>query len=221
VRPVAREPEPDDWRPPREPTDPHGVRPDDYDDPYRPEPRREPTDPRGQRAARERTDPRGQRPMPGRSDPRGQPAVRGQTDPRGQQAVRGREHTDPRGQREAGEPPRMLPALPTLIIAGVVVLLAFILGRATAGGGNDISSVSSATVRVSTTTLPAVVKHTVQKGESLLAIASHYGVTADALAAANGITNQNHVFVGQVLTIPPTTSPGVVAVTTTTTRPKH
>ena len=68
----------------------------------------------------------------------------------------------------------------------------------------------------STTTTTRVVTHTVVKGESLLAIASHYGVTAEALAAANGITNQNHVFVGQVLTIPQTT--GVPIATTTTSK---
>jgi lipoprotein NlpD len=61
-----------------------------------------------------------------------------------------------------------------------------------------------------------VLKHTVQRGESLLGIASQYGVTLDELIAANGITNQNHVFVGQVLTIPPSSSAPVVSSTTTT-----
>lgn len=107
---------------------------------------------------------------------------------------------------------RSLPAIPTLVIASAVVVLAFVLGRAT-GGGGDEAAVTTPTVQ-STTTTTRVIKHTVAKGESLLAIASQYGVTAEALAAANGITNQNHVFVGQVLTIPPSTT-ATVATTST------
>jgi LysM repeat protein len=161
---------------------------------------RYPTDPRGQRPPHEPTDPRGQRAAPERSDPRGQRPRREPTDPRGQPGIAG---------------VRTLPAIPTLVIASAVVILAFVIGRAT-GGGGDESSVSVATV-ASTTTTTRVVTHVVAKGESLLAIASRYGVTAEALAAANGITNQNHVFVGQVLTIPQSTT--IAAVTTTTTGP--
>ena len=151
-----------------------------------PRDRRYPTDPHGQRAA------------PDRSDPRGQPPPREPTDPRGQRSV---------------TTVRSLPAIPTLVIASAVVVLAFVLGRAS-GGGGDEASVTAATVH-GTTTTTRVLKHTVAKGESLLAIASQYGVTAEALAAANGITNQNRVFVGQVLTIPPSTTATVAATTTT------
>ena len=44
--------------------------------------------------------------------------------------------------------------------------------------------------------------HTVQAGESLNGIAVTYGISASALADANGITNRNTLRVGQVLTIP-------------------
>ena len=44
--------------------------------------------------------------------------------------------------------------------------------------------------------------HVVRSGENLYRIALRYGLTAQSLAAANGITNLNRVFVGQRLTIP-------------------
>lgn len=43
--------------------------------------------------------------------------------------------------------------------------------------------------------------HVVQPGETLKGIADLYGVTVEALAAANNITNIDAIFVGQVLTI--------------------
>jgi LysM repeat protein len=43
--------------------------------------------------------------------------------------------------------------------------------------------------------------HIVQRGENLSRIALRYGVTTRALAAANGIVNPNHVYVGQRLAI--------------------
>jgi len=44
--------------------------------------------------------------------------------------------------------------------------------------------------------------HVVQLGETLYGIAAHYGVSAEAVAAANGIFNPNLIFAGQALTIP-------------------
>ena len=44
--------------------------------------------------------------------------------------------------------------------------------------------------------------HVVQRGENLARIAARYGTTVQAIAAANGITNINHVWVGQRLRIP-------------------
>ena len=44
--------------------------------------------------------------------------------------------------------------------------------------------------------------HVVQPGDSLSVIAARYGVSMSALASANGISNNDHVWVGQRLTIP-------------------
>lgn len=44
--------------------------------------------------------------------------------------------------------------------------------------------------------------HVVQPGENLYRISLKYGVTMAALSQANGITNPNHIYVGQRLTIP-------------------
>jgi lysozyme len=110
----------------------------------------------------------------------------------------------------------VLPAVPTLVAAAVVVVLAFVAGRSTAGdGGSEVSAAPKEVVRSTTSTRTQT--HTVAQGESLLAIASRYGVTLDELAAANGITNANRVFVGQVLTIPPPTVVSTLPVASTTT----
>ena len=44
--------------------------------------------------------------------------------------------------------------------------------------------------------------YTVVAGDTLSAIAAHYGVTADAIVAANGIQNPNLIYTGQRLSIP-------------------
>ncbi len=54
---------------------------------------------------------------------------------------------------------------------------------------------------------PAATIHLVQPGETLLRIALRYGVDAWTIARANGITNLNHIYVGQRLTIPVTAPP--------------
>jgi LysM repeat protein/uncharacterized protein YvpB len=46
------------------------------------------------------------------------------------------------------------------------------------------------------------VTHTVQPGENLFRIALRYGLTADQVAAANGITDSTLIYVGQQLIIP-------------------
>jgi LysM repeat protein len=42
----------------------------------------------------------------------------------------------------------------------------------------------------------------VQPGDNLTSIATHYGVSVQALAQANGIANVNNIYVGQVLKLP-------------------
>ncbi|MGD2146396.1 MAG: LysM peptidoglycan-binding domain-containing protein [Anaerolineae bacterium] len=49
--------------------------------------------------------------------------------------------------------------------------------------------------------------HTVQRGENLYRIGLRYGVTVNALVAANGLRNANHVWVGQRLVVPTGSSP--------------
>ncbi|MEZ4656374.1 MAG: LysM peptidoglycan-binding domain-containing protein [Caldilineaceae bacterium] len=44
--------------------------------------------------------------------------------------------------------------------------------------------------------------HYVQRGDSLSAIAVRYGVSMQAIMAANGLANPNHIYVGQRLIIP-------------------
>jgi lipoprotein-anchoring transpeptidase ErfK/SrfK len=44
--------------------------------------------------------------------------------------------------------------------------------------------------------------HTVQPGENLFRIGLRYGVTVKTLAAANGLRNPSHIYVGQRLVIP-------------------
>ncbi|MCQ3932822.1 MAG: hypothetical protein DPW16_20425 [Chloroflexi bacterium] len=60
-------------------------------------------------------------------------------------------------------------------------------------------------IGVTTTTTPTNYggqTHVVQRGENLYRIALRYGVSMSALIAANGITNPNLIYVGQVLRIP-------------------
>lgn len=52
------------------------------------------------------------------------------------------------------------------------------------------------------TTDAETVTHTVTYGDSLYRIALRYGVTMDAIAQANGLTNWSHIAIGQTLVIP-------------------
>jgi LysM repeat protein len=49
--------------------------------------------------------------------------------------------------------------------------------------------------------------HVVKRGETLTSIANQYGVSVQALAAANNLANPNVIYVGQCLVIPGTTPP--------------
>ena len=44
--------------------------------------------------------------------------------------------------------------------------------------------------------------HTVQRGETLIGIARRYGVSVEAIVAANGVANPSRIYGGQQLTIP-------------------
>lgn len=53
-----------------------------------------------------------------------------------------------------------------------------------------------------TTTQPTAGKYTVQSGDSLTSVAARFGISRQALAAANGISASSYLYVGQVLNIP-------------------
>jgi LysM repeat protein len=70
-------------------------------------------------------------------------------------------------------------------------------------GGEEGAEVSAEPVNPADfpTAVPAKT-HTVQPGENLTAIARQYGITVQALVAANQISNPDRVDAGTVLTIP-------------------
>jgi LysM repeat protein len=108
-----------------------------------------------------------------------------------------------------------------VLAAVTAVVLAFVIGRATGGGGGGGTEVSATATSASTTsTTLKVGTHTVGRGETLSSIAASYGLTTDELAAFNGISNVNHVFVGQRLNVP-TAVPPTIATTTTKAKSKE
>ena len=139
------------------------------------------------------------------------PDWRDPTDPRGQRAIR-----PPRGRGGGGIPPR-IPTIPTVLTALVAVVLAFVIGRASGGGGDAEVSATPSSVSTTSTTL-RIGTHIVAQGESLSSIAASYGLSTEELASFNGITDINHVFVGQKLSIPTAVQP--TPATTSTTKAK-
>ena len=112
-----------------------------------------------------------------------------------------------------------------------MALAAMVLPLAAGACGDDAQSTetlppinsTTTTTTLNVTTTTVLQQYDVQSGDSLGRIAEQFGVTIDELMAANGITDPDHIEVGQTLAIPPpapatTTSPAttsVVAATTT------
>jgi LysM repeat protein len=117
--------------------------------------------------------------------------------------------------------PSGLPTGPTVFVALAMVVLAFLLGRASGGGGDDVATRNVRTVASTTTTTGAPSYHTVGDNETLSSIASQYGLTTDELAVANGIGDVNHVQEGQRLIIPATTLPTLAPTSTAPKRKKN
>lgn len=115
--------------------------------------------------------------------------------------------------------PKRLPTTPTLLAGGAAVLIAFLLGHVTGGTSTSIATSSTRTSVTTTTTIPPLpTSHTVAPGETLSSIAGALGLSTAELASYNGISNLNHVFVGEVLKIPPATSPTTAAASSPSTR---
>jgi LysM repeat protein len=137
-------------------------------------------------------------------------ARRDATDPRSRNGVR---MAVPTKRWELGDG---LPTVPTVLLAGAAVVLAFVVGHATGGGGSgtSVAATTPTTTGVTVTTSTAPSTHTVAVGESLSSIATSFGLTTQDLASFNNITNINHVFTGEVLKIPtPTTLPAATPTT--------
>jgi LysM repeat protein len=123
--------------------------------------------------------------------------------------------------------------LVALLAAGCAMPTAGARGKATGATATKAfmpsSSASATVVRPVTATLrptstPVPVQtpatYTVQSGDTLGAIAAVYGVSVEALAAANSIADPSRISIGQVLVIPkagqaPAATPVQVAATMT------
>jgi peptidoglycan endopeptidase LytF len=78
-----------------------------------------------------------------------------------------------------------------------------------------ITTTTSTTIVVTTTTTLSF--YTVQANDTLSKIATKFGVDQAALMALNGITDPDHVELGEVLQIPPPTTVAAETTTSTTT----
>jgi LysM domain len=155
----------------------------------------------------------GRRPAPGYDE--------GWARPGGAPRPRSAVHDPWRPRRQLGFPGGM--PRPSMLLGGtMVVLFAFLLGRCTAGGDPEVSTVGPTTTvpTLTTTTVGIMTLHTVAENETLASIASRYGVTINDIAIANNLGDLNHIQVGQQLKIPAPTPVTVAPATTTTTKKK-
>ncbi len=119
---------------------------------------------------------------------------------------------------------------PAIVIISLLVMALLMAACGQLGGGSEVESPETAEVipptptntATPTPTLPATFTpvaasfggslyviggtrsvHIVQPGDTLGILAKQYGITVDAIARANRISNYNLIEVGQVLYIPP------------------
>ncbi len=101
---------------------------------------------------------------------------------------------------------------------GLLTLTAVLLAGACVGascGTDELSddplppmyTTTTSTTIITTTTEYIAPVYVVQSGDLLANIATAWGVDMQELMSLNGITDPNHIEVGQELKIPPTTAP--------------
>jgi LysM repeat protein len=96
-----------------------------------------------------------------------------------------------------------LQAAPRRLLASVCVILLTACSHQTSHSTQSSSAAPISSTASTTTTTTTQVSYQVQRGDSLIAIAKRFGVTLDAIIAANNLTNQDQLTEGQVLVIPP------------------
>ncbi|MGQ9491156.1 MAG: LysM peptidoglycan-binding domain-containing protein [Anaerolineae bacterium] len=96
-----------------------------------------------------------------------------------------------------------------LLAALTLCLLMVAVTAVSAQGGRSIPAQPAVPAQVAAPASPIV--HVVRRGETLAAIAQHYGVGVAELARFNGLRNPNRIFIGQVLRIPSSAQPGPVS----------
>jgi LysM repeat protein len=87
------------------------------------------------------------------------------------------------------------------VVGAVLVVAGLGAAGCSSGGDADATTTTSTTLPVTTTTT-TVLEHTIVAGDTLNALAARYGVSVEALAEANGVTDPTKLQIGQVLRIP-------------------
>jgi LysM repeat protein len=106
-------------------------------------------------------------------------------------------------------------SLARVVAAGGVAVLAGCSAASTDTGRsahteNAAASAPATTAPAPTTTTAPPITYQVKRGDNLTAIARFFGVSSDAIVAANGLTSQDRITAGQVLKIPPAPPPRLV-----------
>jgi LysM repeat protein len=89
-----------------------------------------------------------------------------------------------------------------LVLVVTVVLGALLIPTNVMAAPAPVAQESVATPGISSYGHGCANYHTVTRGQTLSGIARYYGVSTWAIASANGISNPNHIYVGQTLCIP-------------------
>ncbi len=91
---------------------------------------------------------------------------------------------------------------PTLLVTGVDLIIPETPGQATAATSTPPAEATSVPAQPTATPARTQQTYTVKSGDIPETIAAKYGITAEQLMAANGITDPTSLQVGQVLIIP-------------------